>query len=352
MRALVLSGGGSKGAFTAGVVKYLLREQAMDFDLAVGSSTGSLVSAPALLKDYNYCANIYTSLSDTDIFKNSLTGRILNFLGIVEGPVGASMAPLHALLSDYYLSQGKLQALLDTGRTAVVATVNVRTGKVHFVSSQEVAAEKIKAETFVKAIVASCCEPAFTQPIQVFKNENSPFKNDLFYDGGVKEFIPLEHAVTLGADEIWAVSTHPLQNEETDWGGTTPPDEVALLKALGWTVDALLDEVARGDRFRADLYFRWHKAKNEIIRKARELGLSDDHAKQLVDLPTNIDPVGRSLPQLRMIYPRKAMHTSLEFDPAIMMGYLQDGLLTAEQFFNEGAPLYSDATLRPWTRYA
>ena len=53
MKALVLSGGASKGAFTAGVVRYLLWKKEMDFDLAVGTSTGSLVAGPALLNDYD-----------------------------------------------------------------------------------------------------------------------------------------------------------------------------------------------------------------------------------------------------------------------------------------------------------
>lgn len=121
MRALVLSGGGSKGAFTAGVTKYLLRDQGMEFDIAVGNSTRSLVGGPALLEgEHDYLSNIYVSVSDSDIFKNSFFGS-LNFLGIQDGPIGASMDPLHDLLKDYYLTDGKLQELIDNDKLFSVA---------------------------------------------------------------------------------------------------------------------------------------------------------------------------------------------------------------------------------------
>ena len=105
------------------------------------------------------------------------------------------------------VEEEKLEQLLDTGKYFAVATVDVHTGKVHFVSTKHVAEKKIKGSTFVKAILASCCEPVFTQPVQMFAEEDSGFKNDLFYDGGVKEFIPLEHTVISVAPEITVCSS-------------------------------------------------------------------------------------------------------------------------------------------------
>jgi NTE family protein len=348
MRALVLSGGAAKGAFTAGVTKYLLRKTPLKFDMAIGNSTGSLVGGPALLQETDYLTDIYTRVQDSNIFKNSFIGNITNFLGIQDGPIDASMEPLHDLLKDYYFGDRKLKQLLDTGKYFAVATVNVHTGKVHFVSTKHVAENKIKQSTFVKAILASCCEPVFTQPVRIFEDEDSEFKNDLFYDGGVKEFIPLEHAVISGATEVWAISTHTLHNENTNWGRSTPPNDVNILKALSWTISAILDEVARGDRYRADNYFKADKVKNAIKEKASGFGLSNEKIEQLLAEFNILTPEGKSLPQLRVICPAKPMHTSLEFDPATMFQYLVDGELAAEQFFKDNAPLYTDAALDPW----
>ena len=43
MRGLVISGGGSKGAFGGGVAQYLMEEMGHDYDIFVGTSTGSLL---------------------------------------------------------------------------------------------------------------------------------------------------------------------------------------------------------------------------------------------------------------------------------------------------------------------
>ena len=43
MKALVISGGGAKGAWAGGLIEYLAKEQGMQWDILVGSSTGSLL---------------------------------------------------------------------------------------------------------------------------------------------------------------------------------------------------------------------------------------------------------------------------------------------------------------------
>jgi len=43
MRALIISGGGSKGVFAGGVAEYLIDDCCHEYDLFVGSSAGSLL---------------------------------------------------------------------------------------------------------------------------------------------------------------------------------------------------------------------------------------------------------------------------------------------------------------------
>ena len=43
MRALVISGGGSKGAFAGGVAQYLVEDLKHNYEMLVGTSTGSLL---------------------------------------------------------------------------------------------------------------------------------------------------------------------------------------------------------------------------------------------------------------------------------------------------------------------
>ena len=42
-KALVISGGGSKGAFGGGVAQYLMKNEQKDYDIFIGTSTGSLM---------------------------------------------------------------------------------------------------------------------------------------------------------------------------------------------------------------------------------------------------------------------------------------------------------------------
>jgi len=44
-RALVLSGGGSRGAFEVGVLQRLMREQQLDYDLLCGTSVGAITAS-------------------------------------------------------------------------------------------------------------------------------------------------------------------------------------------------------------------------------------------------------------------------------------------------------------------
>ena len=50
MRALVISGGGSKGAFAGGVAEYLIDKMNNDYDIYIGTSTGSLLVTHLALK--------------------------------------------------------------------------------------------------------------------------------------------------------------------------------------------------------------------------------------------------------------------------------------------------------------
>ena len=67
MRALVISGGGSKGAFAGGVAEQLIRERGIDYDIFVGSSTGSLLIPLLAVGNIDKIKNIYTKVKQADI---------------------------------------------------------------------------------------------------------------------------------------------------------------------------------------------------------------------------------------------------------------------------------------------
>ncbi|MES2239050.1 MAG: patatin-like phospholipase family protein [Bacteroidota bacterium] len=68
MRALVISGGGSKGAFAGGVAQYLLENKKNKYDLFIGTSTGSLLISHLALGNIEKIHRIYTNVNMRKIF--------------------------------------------------------------------------------------------------------------------------------------------------------------------------------------------------------------------------------------------------------------------------------------------
>ena len=68
MRALVISGGGSKGAFAGGVAQYLIQNKGNKYDLFLGTSTGSLLIPHLALGSIDKLHSIYTNVNMDKIF--------------------------------------------------------------------------------------------------------------------------------------------------------------------------------------------------------------------------------------------------------------------------------------------
>ena len=68
MRALVISGGGSKGAFAGGIAEYLIKTCQNNYDLFVGSSTGGLLVSHLALGKVDDIKTIFTSCTQRSIF--------------------------------------------------------------------------------------------------------------------------------------------------------------------------------------------------------------------------------------------------------------------------------------------
>jgi predicted patatin/cPLA2 family phospholipase len=70
MKALVISGGGAKGAWAGGFVEYLAKEAGMSWDILIGSSTGSLLVPLIAIDSWDELKRAYTTSKQNDIFSN------------------------------------------------------------------------------------------------------------------------------------------------------------------------------------------------------------------------------------------------------------------------------------------
>lgn len=70
MKALVISGGGSKGAFAGGLAEYLITVCKKEYKIFIGSSTGSLLVPLLSIGEIAKLKTVFTSVSQKDIFNN------------------------------------------------------------------------------------------------------------------------------------------------------------------------------------------------------------------------------------------------------------------------------------------
>lgn len=70
MKALVISGGGSKGAFAGGLAEYLVTVCKRDYKIFIGSSTGSLLVPLLSIGETSRLKKVFTSVTQQDIFNN------------------------------------------------------------------------------------------------------------------------------------------------------------------------------------------------------------------------------------------------------------------------------------------
>ncbi len=71
MRALVISGGGSKGAYAGGVAEHLLRIEKRNYDIYVGTSTGSLLLPHLAIGEIDKLYELYTNVNQNSIFSSN-----------------------------------------------------------------------------------------------------------------------------------------------------------------------------------------------------------------------------------------------------------------------------------------
>ncbi|MDC3241183.1 patatin-like phospholipase family protein [Flavobacteriaceae bacterium] len=71
MRALVISGGGSKGAFAGGIAHHLIHDAKRNYDLFLGTSTGSLLVTHLAAGALEEIREAFTNVNQSSIFSNN-----------------------------------------------------------------------------------------------------------------------------------------------------------------------------------------------------------------------------------------------------------------------------------------
>jgi NTE family protein len=228
MRALVLSGGGSKGAFQVGVLRRWMRDQGRDYDIICGVSVGALNTAGLGMTKKGNPVNAQVWLEDfwkTKVTTSSIYKRWFPFgrLHSLWRQSVYNSAPLIKLVNDNV----DLDRVSSSGRILSVGAVCLDTGEHTFARECD--------PDFIKWVLASASFPVFLQPIEI--------GGKLWSDGGIKNVTPLGEAIRLGATEIDVVMCSNM-HEMTSWDSD---DKVAIPDQAVRTVGLMSDQIVKND---------------------------------------------------------------------------------------------------------
>lgn len=232
MRALVLSGGGSKGSYQAGALKYILGELEVSYDVFCGVSVGAINCAFLSMFPFTQekesgvsLAELWSQLDNSKIYKRWFPFGRMHAMwkrGFFDS------SPMHKLIREGL----DLEKIRLSGKQVSVGTVSLSSGK-YTIFDQT-------SDYFIDAVISSASFPGMLPPVN--------FLGQLWTDGGVKELSPIKKAVDLGADIIDVIITSPQTRVKRF---IEKPTTIDILKR---TIDLSTDKIMANDIEKVEIY--------------------------------------------------------------------------------------------------
>lgn len=201
-RALVLSGGGSLGAYEMGVWK-ALRELKMDFQIVTGTSIGALIGFFVATDQFDLAFKLWQNISIEKVINNAID---LDYNEIQKSVSRDNGKQLKSVIKSYLKNRQfdvspfyELVNRYIDGSLIANSPITLGTVSVIWPSLKQVNAiinylPSNKVQDYL--IASSALFPAF--PMRKIDGKNH-------VDGGYRDNLPIEFALELGADQIIVV---------------------------------------------------------------------------------------------------------------------------------------------------
>lgn len=194
--ALVLSGGGSKGAYEIGVYM-ALKKMKKNIDIVTGTSIGAINGVFIVQNDLRHALKLWKKISFSVIYNENdfpldkdlklpeiYMTHLKNFIN--EG--GTDPSKLSNIFEEYFKPKKFFTSKMDFG----LVTYNLTKNKPILKTKKDLNQDNIKDYV----IASASCYPAFKPHV---------INDELYIDGGYYDNIPINLAIKMGADEVVAV---------------------------------------------------------------------------------------------------------------------------------------------------
>jgi predicted patatin/cPLA2 family phospholipase len=225
-KALVISGGGSKGAFAGGVAQHLLQNEGNNYDLFLGTSTGSLMVSHLALGMIDELKYLYSNVNQRTIFNinpfkiKKVAGEkvvSINHFNTLRNffrgkkTFGESKNLLRLIQKN--VTKKMFDEIREQNKEVIVTLSNLTMNHIEYKSINE-----CTYEDFCEWIWGSCNYVPFMSLLE---------KDYCQYaDGGFGSLVPIREAILRGATEIDAII---LETEVTQFNKLHSKNPFSLL---------------------------------------------------------------------------------------------------------------------------
>jgi len=274
MKALVISGGGSKGAFAVGVLKYLFEIKNHQYDYIAGTSTGALIAPLAATREIDKLEEIYTTRDTKDILiKRELfdVGRLIT-KGITLEDFDSffDVTPLREFVKETLFP--RYDTIMSSNITVMFSAVCLQDAEITYFSTKPINNNsKFEAvlienkEQMLNAVMASANQPVLMPPVEFIKR--LPTKQ--YVDGGLREYAPIQGVIANNVDEIDVILHSPALMP------FTPGKFNNLIDILKQTINIFSEDVGVNDLDNAILLAKENGIKINVYRPKQELPIKD-----------------------------------------------------------------------------
>jgi NTE family protein len=326
--ALVISGGGAKGAFAVGVLKYIYTKYRTTgwFAITGGTSTGALISPMAALmaapepigtQALETLVKMYTTVSTSDILKKKKIFEVVKHPDCLY-----ESDPLNDLIHRNLCPKWFEWLQKPEAPECYVVYTRYKTGQKVGTSPRD---KGMTRKRFIKAMLASASVPVFMEATIINK--------DVCYDGGVRDLLPFGKAIELGAETIVPIFLDPEKFSESK------SKFKRIDKILFRTLNIMKDETLRNDYEMASLINIGIQAKEEVFDTFTEDPVALERLKKVFDKEAFrplFGPEKRLVKIITDLRPDMPLtEDSLAFDPHEMSRWVDWGEEKAKKILKE-----------------